>query len=80
MCLIGDVGSEGMGSSRNYRQRLQEEHKGQAWGLLAKCWGRGGGVLSRGQEDWVAFPTHHGPWLIHECWRPYHCRCHSLSL
>lgn len=35
MCLIGGVGSEGMGSSRNYRQRLQEEHEGQAWGLCS---------------------------------------------
>ena len=35
------------------------------------CWpsaGAGLGGLSRGQEDWVAFPTHHGPWLVHECW------------
>ena len=43
MCLIGGVGSEGMGSSQNYRQRLLEEHEGQAWGLLAKCWGGGWG-------------------------------------
>lgn len=58
VCLIGGVGSEGMVSSRNYRQRLQEEHEGQAWGLLAKCWGGGGGGCREARKTGLPFqPT-----------------------
>lgn len=63
VCLIRGVGSEGMGSSRNYRQRLQEEPEGQAWGLQAKCWGGGGGGGAVERPGRLGCPSN-PPWTL----------------